>query len=451
MDSSESGGIYRLKDWYFLTPFALAGFALGVWGFLSCTSTSCANTTLSNAIFRTLLLVIHVGANFNLGTDPLQLVIAQFVLPFILVLGTISAGARLVLLNLRHDVQVALIRAMRGHVIVCGLGATGMEAVRALSAKAGKIAAISLDPANDGVRECEQLGVPVMTGDAALPKMLTAAGISRAHAVVMATGSDARNMEICLTIETLPTARNLRLFPEIRGPWLLETLAAQRKPILGNNLQLHPFRTNEITARAMLRHPAFRNPTPSPTLLFIGFGDLARTILRQSLLSVYAVPGLRVRAVCCDAAADAQAHAPWRQFASVEFHRQSFGASAADWSLLREPPPDIVIVTLPDHDAAFQTAIAIRNELDALQRFDTPIFVRIRSQLRLGGLLHKIITLPFCPYRLISFGDLGRVVSPDALFDEQLDTLARALHDAYLATSSGDSPARLPWANLPEH
>lgn len=456
-----SSGTYRLKDWYFLTPFALVGFGLGVWGFFSCTSAACARTTFGAAIFRTLLLVIHVGANFSLGTDPLPLVIAQAVLPLILILGTISAGARLVLLNLRHDVQVALVRAMHGHVIVCGLGTTGTEAVRTLSAKAGKVVAISLDPSGGGARVCERLGVPAIIGDAVSPKVLVAAGISRAHAVVMTTGSDARNMEICLSIASLARLdwQDVRLFPEIRGAWLLETLAAQRTPVLGNGVQLHPFSVNEITARAMLCHPAFGNVASNPVLLFVGFEDLGMAILRQALVSVYAIPGIRVRAMCCDAAAETQQSAtrgvPWRQLVDLEFFQHAFGATvASNWAEIRrhieERPPNIVIVTLPDDDAAFQAAIVIRNELDALLQFETPIFVRVRSQLRLGELLGKIVALPFCPYRLVSFGDLGRVVSPDALFDEQLDTMARALHDAYLARSSGDSPARLPWQALPE-
>jgi voltage-gated potassium channel Kch len=457
-----SGGVYRLKDWYFLAPFAVAGYVLGVWGFLSCTSSACARTSFGDAIFRTLLLVIHVGANFTFGTDPLQLVIAQVVLPLILVLGTISAGIRLVLLNLRHDVQIALVRAMRGHVIVCGLGTTGAEAVRSLSMKAGKVVAISLDPASEGVECCEQLGVPVMTGDATSPKLLNAAGIARADAVIMATGSDARNMEICLSIETLarPAAQELKLFAEIRGTWLLEMLAAQRTPILRNNLQLHPFRADEIVARAVLRHPAFSNATTTPRLFFVGFGDLANMILRQAALSVYAIPGLRVRAICYDEAAETQDRAtrsvPWRQLADLEFIQQKFTSMVTDdWAAigqkLKEQPPDIVIVTLPDDDAAFQAAIAMRNELDAILRFETPIFVRVRNQLRLGGLLRKMVALPFCPHRLTGFGDLGSVVSPDALFDEQLDTMARAVHEAYLANSSGDLPARLPWPVLPEH
>jgi hypothetical protein len=209
----------------------------------------------------------------------------------------------------------------------------------------------------------------------------------------------------------------------------------------------------------MLCHPAFGNVASNPILLFVGFGDLGRAILRQALLSVYAIPGIGVRAICCDAAAEAQDSAtrgaPWRQFVDLEFFQHTFGATAAgNWAEIRrhiqEQPPNIVIVTIPNDDTAFQAAIGIRNELDALLRFETPIFVRVRSQLRLGELLTKIVALPFCPYRLVGFGDLGRVVSPDALFDEQLDTMARALHDAYLASSSGDSPARLPWPVLPE-
>jgi len=459
-EDAASGGTYRLKDWYFLTPFALTGFALGMWGFLSCgAKQSCHPNSVGDAAINTLLLIIHAGGSFSRGDAPLPLIIAQTVLPLVLVLGTVSAVTKVVLSNLRHDVRVALVRAMHGHVIVCGLGTTGMEAVCALNRKRGKVVAVSLDPRGEGVRACERLGVPVMIGDAALPKLLDAAGISRARAVVMSTGSDAHNMEICLAIEALtrPASHELLLYPEVRGSWLLETLNAQRTPVLKNGLQLNPFRANEVTARALLRHPVFRNVASEPVVLFAGFGDLASTISRQAALSVYAVPGIRLHANCYDSAAEAQDSAtrgaPWRQLVDLTFSQRRLGAAGGvDWIRqdLNEQPPDVVIVTLPDDDSALQTAIGLRNELDALLRFDTPIFVRVRNQLLLGELLRNMISLPLCPYRLVGFGDLGGVVSPDSLFDDQLDAMARAVHEDYLANSTGDSPARLPWSALPE-
>jgi voltage-gated potassium channel Kch len=460
-------GRYRLLDWYFLTPVALVGFALGVWGFLSCYSTlSCHTTSFEDAAFRTLLLIIHVGANFSLGgadPAPLPLVIAQVVLPVVLLAGTISAGVRLILLNLRHDVQLALVRAMRGHTIVCGLGATGLEAVRSLTLQNGKVVAVELDPDGKGSQDAETLGVPVIIGDATLRRVLGAAGVSRARAVVMATGSDARNIEICLSIDesTPASSRPLLLFPEVREGWLLEALTAPRMPVLADGLSLYPFRANEIVARALLRSAVFRTIRASPTTMcFIGFGDLATVILRQAALSVYAAPGTRLRAICHDAMADdlenSTRGAPWRKMVDLTFAQNTFGDAGVDdlagfYQQLADCPPDIIVVALPGDDLSLQLAMDLRTALDASRRFDTPIFVRARNRLLLSKLLHKLTALPLCPHRLIGFGDLGSVVSPDALLDEQLDAMARAVHSAYMARSSSDSPARLPWSRLPEH
>jgi voltage-gated potassium channel Kch len=91
---------------------------------------------------------------------PVPLLIAQFLLPLILVLGTVVTAVKIVLVNLRHDTQIALARTLHGHTIICGLAETGMEAVRQLVLQHGDVIAIALDPKSEGARICESLGVP---------------------------------------------------------------------------------------------------------------------------------------------------------------------------------------------------------------------------------------------------------------------------------------------------
>jgi hypothetical protein len=457
------GGASRLRASYFFVPFGAGAFALGVWGFLASNpASSCHADTLSEAALRAVMLVTHTGppctpAGISL---PVQLVIAQFVLPFLLVLGTFFAAIKLVLVNLRHDAQLALVRTMRGHTIVCGLNETGLEAVRQLALKQGKAVAVAGSADAESAWVCETLGVPLITGDPALPKTLGAAGLARARAVVMCTGSDARNIEICLAIEAMkwPAGHELLMFPEVRGTWIIDTILQQNAPVFGTRAQLHPFRANAILARKLLQNPVFETNLAAPRLLLLGFGDLAAAILRRCVLSNYALPGVRVHAACHDAEAfspDGPNDPPWWQFADLNFSQHGYGKSesadaAAMRAALARERPDIVIVTLHDDDLALRTATLMRTELDILSWFGTAIFVRVQSQKRLSDLLGKIADLPSHPHRLTGFGDLGEVVAPDALFDEQLDIMARAVHETYLARSTGDSPARLPWKTLPE-
>jgi hypothetical protein len=461
-DTAPVSGTYRLRDYYLFLPLVLVLLALGVWGFEAApVSSSCHADSFGTALYRALLLVARSGGACTPGVKlPAELLLAQFLLPLLAVLGGVFATVKLAVRNLRHDAQLAMVRSLRGHTVVCGLGATGLEAIKQLAGAGGKIVAVCLDGGEPGARVCELLGVAVVAGDAALPKTLAAAGISHARAVLMCTGSDARNMEICLAIEAArrPGAAPLKLFPEVRGAWLLETLGAGQAPVVAGGLDLQPFRANQILARRLLRSPAFAVPHAEPVLMFAGFGDLAQSILRQAVLSTYALPGMRAQAVIVDAEAMEDAApdtASWRQFVGMRQVQHRFGESEArDAAVLRglmaEQPPDIVIIALPDDDLALQTALQARRALDGAGRCDIPVFVRVRDQSLLSALLARLTKIPFCPYRIAGFGGLAEMVSADALFDETLDLLARAVHQNYLATASPDSPARVPWESLAE-
>ena len=67
----------------------------------------------------------------------------------------------------RHDFRVALARGKKRHIIVCGLGKTGMQVVQNLLASGSDIVVIDRvdDTANAAL--CDREGIPVIKGDAA--------------------------------------------------------------------------------------------------------------------------------------------------------------------------------------------------------------------------------------------------------------------------------------------
>jgi hypothetical protein len=452
---------YRLRDVYYFIPVAVMALGLGAWGFMAAPAASgCHAPGFGLAVWRAVLLMTRSGGGCAAGAAlPLQLQAAQFLLPLLLALGTIFAGVKLAIRNLRHDARLAYVRTFHGHTVVCGLGATGLEAITQLARQPGKVVAICLDADEPGARSCERAGVPVIFGDATQQKVWAPAGMPKARAVLICTGSDARNMEICLAIEAArPQQTGLKLFPEIRGGWLLDTLGTGHAPALAAGLELHPFQANQIVARLLLRNPHFTARQPVARLLFIGFGDLAQAILRQAALSNYAFPGRSVRAAILDAAplpALPPEIASWRALVLLTAVPFRFGAEEqADEAALRaefsRDMPDIAIITLPDDDLSLQTAVLLRRALDQAGRCEIPIFVRVRQQGRLGELLGKISAIPDATNRLTGFGDLSGVVSAEALFDESLDILARAVHQTYLESDATPSPARVPWVALAE-
>lgn len=71
----------------------------------------------------------------------------------------------------------------KGHVIICGYGRTGQSLARMLDGESIPHIALDLDP--DRVRKASAAGEAVVYGDASRAQALTAAGLSRASAVVL--------------------------------------------------------------------------------------------------------------------------------------------------------------------------------------------------------------------------------------------------------------------------
>ena len=106
--------------------------------------------------------------------------------------------------------RMGLIRArLKGHVVVCGYGATGEAAVGELLARGTSpdcIVVVDADPHR--LRAVEALGVATVEGDATHNAVLETAGIAEARAAIVTPGRDDTAVLIMLTIR--------RLAPEVR-------------------------------------------------------------------------------------------------------------------------------------------------------------------------------------------------------------------------------------------
>ena len=90
---------------------------------------------------------------------------------------------------------------LRDHVIVCGYGRTGRQAVFELTQSQQSFVVIEWNP--DGLASVEQDRVLNVLGDASNDEVLERAGIRRARALISAVDSDERNVYIVLTARTL--------------------------------------------------------------------------------------------------------------------------------------------------------------------------------------------------------------------------------------------------------
>jgi voltage-gated potassium channel len=90
---------------------------------------------------------------------------------------------------------------LRDHVIVCGYGRTGRQAVVELNQSQQSFVVVEWNP--DGLASVEEDRVLNVLGDASNEEVLERAGIRRARALISAVDSDERNVYIVLTARSL--------------------------------------------------------------------------------------------------------------------------------------------------------------------------------------------------------------------------------------------------------
>lgn len=86
------------------------------------------------------------------------------------------------------------IKEMRGHVVLCGWGRVGKAIVRYL-----QVADTDVVVVDSSVEPTDEVGGPVVVGDATDENVLRAAGIERARVLITALSSDADNLYVTLT------------------------------------------------------------------------------------------------------------------------------------------------------------------------------------------------------------------------------------------------------------
>ena len=89
---------------------------------------------------------------------------------------------------------------MRGHVVLVGLGAVGMQVLEGLLAKGQEVVVVERTEGNPYLGEARSLGVPLVIGDATLARTLESINLHSAAAVAILTSDDLTNIETGLAV-----------------------------------------------------------------------------------------------------------------------------------------------------------------------------------------------------------------------------------------------------------
>jgi Trk K+ transport system NAD-binding subunit len=307
--------------------------------------------SLLESVYFTVETVTTVGyGDYTFRGEPAWLIVfaiglmitgALFVAVFFALVTNMLVSRRL-----EESLGLQKIVALRGHVLVIGLGTIGLRVVRKLHDAGREVAVIEKDEHNRHISQVRALGVPVMIADATLPEVLASARLAAASAVAVLTSDDLANLETGLAVRDqlgsrwreVPVVlrifdpqlahsvketfgfRNVRSTAALAAPWfvgaalgldVLSTFYAGDEPLLVARLTvtpgggLHGLQMHELTARtrvvalrraadrAVLEHPPRRATRfePADEAYLIGPYDELLSVLRRDRPSPGPPPG----------------------------------------------------------------------------------------------------------------------------------------------------------------
>ncbi len=99
--------------------------------------------------------------------------------------------------------EMAVASTLNKHIILVGLGHLGYRVALKLHEMGESIAAIELNANADTVNGARELGIPIIHDDATRPSTLESANILKARTIILASQSDAMNLQIALKARSL--------------------------------------------------------------------------------------------------------------------------------------------------------------------------------------------------------------------------------------------------------
>lgn len=187
-----------------------------------------AGMTLLDAVYFTVETVGTVGyGDFNFAGQASWLRAYAVLLMIAGVALTALVFAQLTQLLVSSRIERSFgqrrVGAMRGHVVVIGLGAVGVRVLEGLLDAGRKVVVVELDEAVRHLPRARALDVPVVFGDATDAEVLASANLGSASAVAVLTNDDLANVEIGLAVRDQLGARRrdvplvLRVFDRALG------------------------------------------------------------------------------------------------------------------------------------------------------------------------------------------------------------------------------------------
>lgn len=460
----------------------LGAFLLGFSGFqqtVKPTEDPLSTRVIWNNLFSTLqLLTTQFPRELSNADLPWQLQVARFFMPLFAAWFTLSALMR----RFNRPLLAWLAGRKLNHVVLVGTSDIHLALARAYRRRRWPVVAIIPPVTADVVLPIEEAGARVVFGASTDVRTLHRAGVHRAAILIAADDVGASAVRLSSAVAQV----NKSLRASGRSPLLFLMRLAQREmrdlvatqaasSLRESRVDLRLYVRERTIARALLaRYPADWGLPPGPHdihSVIVGFGEMGSELLiqlariavpssgRRTILTVIDrdVDGLKERML---ATYPGLAQCALLRFISADLRPNAIKAADIEAWMLDPLPATALYVCCGDDHANMAMAIGLRRAYAQAGAASPPVFVDQHLNTDQVDALAHMHGRGFDTLRVMPFGSIAEEADPLHLVDEEIDEMARRLHDNYLTglersaspggRDRGRAPAEAPWAELDE-
>jgi hypothetical protein len=358
--------------------------------------------------------------------------------------------------------------AFRGkHTVICGLGGAGQNIAREFRRAGDNV--VVIDQAQDDAiaASVRHTGVALLRGSATELRLLERARIRTADYLFAASEDDGANLGVALRVmeaaQKTPRKRASRLgvFVHIAEPQLRASLRRQNafQPA-GDDFRISMFNVFDTMARRLLSLQPLDYKTILPNdestvqIVIVGFGWMGEAILVRAAMMGHYANLKRLKAVVIDRHANRKKtmlglrYPQFDRVADVKFVEsdveepktlENIAARCAD--------PKAISTVLIAFDHATR-GLSVAASLAERLKGEVPVRLRVSDQSGLSTLAGSDAAAAILPRNVTVFGSLDEACAKENFSGGDLDKMARAMHENYVARQMKNNPDRPRVGNL---
>jgi len=297
------------REWIATLSLGFAALALGYIGFAKYFDATGETRSHLDIMYLAWQLFTLESGGVS-GTVPTELEIARVLAP----LATASAALSVLLLFLREQARKLKLVFVHNHVIVCGLGRTGVQIVEECLCEGLRVVAVEEDGECGTLDYCRELGAIVVVGDATKGTVLLAARADCARALVAICGNDGANIQIAMTANDIVRERarsaskgELLYYVQVMN-YSMATLFKEH-PLLTDSSDYHSvhfFNAYENAVRQLFhsrpidREPIVPEDGRQAHLIVLGIGQMGESVIVQALKLAHFANGIPLKITALD-------------------------------------------------------------------------------------------------------------------------------------------------------